>query len=461
MSTPLSREHVMWRRRVFIATWLSYVGFYFCRKPFSAAKSAIGAQNGWDSVTLGNIWAAYLIAYSIGAFIASRMGTLLGPRLNLLIGMGLSVVVTLAMGIAPTWQVMAGLVFVNGLAQATGWSGNVGTMASWFHKHERGRVMGLWSTNFTTGSLLSGFAMAFVLGSSSAMLAPWEMCFYLGAFVLAIVWIQFYFLQRNKPEDVGLAPIDDPVTAVDESKIVDDHGPLRLSPEAWTNLFLVAGFYFCAKLIRYAMWSWSAYFLERTYQLTGEAANQYATIFDICGLLGVWATGWMSDRYFGSRRAGVSLLFVCGMMVVTALLIAFGGTSVGVFTVLLGGVGFFLYGPDALLSGAGAMDIGSRRAAVFATGVIAGFGALGPIVQELVIARMYDAKAYFAFDAASWVGWSASLPDMHYWMTSATLFARIHSDLGPVFVLLFSSATGAAIFCAALVLRNRRGGKGI
>ena len=43
--------------------------------------------------------------------------------------------------------------------------------------------------------------------------------------------------------------------------------------------------------------------------------------------------------------------------------------------ILLGGVGFFLYGPDALLSGAGAMDIGSRRAAVFATGVIAGFGA--------------------------------------------------------------------------------------
>jgi OPA family sugar phosphate sensor protein UhpC-like MFS transporter len=426
MSTPLTDAHRSWRIRVFAATWLSYVGFYFCRKPFSAAKSAIGEQNGWDTATLGNIWAAYLVAYAIGQFLASRMGSWLGPRKNVLIGMALSVVVTLAMGIAPTWEVMAGLVFVNGLAQATGWSGNVGTMAHWFHKHERGRVMGFWSTNFTIGSLLSGFTMAFVLGSASSSTAPWEWCFYVGSMVLSCVWLQFYFLQRNRPEDVGLMPIDDPVTAVDESKIKDE--PLGLTREQWTNLLLVAGFYFFAKFIRYAVWSWSAYFLERSYGLKGDAANMYAIVFDVAGILGVIATGWNSDVFFKSRRAGVSLIMMVGMMGATALLIAFGGTSVVIFTVLLGAVGFFLYGPDALLTGAGAMDIGSRRAAVFSAGVISGFGSMGPIVQELVIARMYDSKS---------------------------------GDLGPVFQLLFGSATLAAMFCAALVWRNRRGGRGI
>src|SRR5215203_6091786 len=99
MATQLSPEHRIWRTRIFAATWMSYVGFYFCRKPFSAAKSAIGAQNGWDSITLGNVWAAYLIAYAIGQFLASRVGTWLGPRRNLLIGMALSVLVTVAMGI--------------------------------------------------------------------------------------------------------------------------------------------------------------------------------------------------------------------------------------------------------------------------------------------------------------------------------------------------------------------------
>lgn len=427
MSTPLTPEHRIWRTRIFAATWLSYVGFYFCRKPFSAAKSAIGAQNDWDSVTLGNIWAAYLIAYAIGQFLASRVGTWLGPRRNVLIGMALSVGVTLLMGITPSWEIMAVLVAINGLAQATGWSGNVGTMANWFHKHERGRVMGAWSTNFTIGSLLSGFTMAFVLGSAAPEVAPWEWTFYIGACVLGAVWIQFYFLQRNRPEDVGLAPVDDPVTAIDESKVSEPPG-IGLSREAWTNLLLVAGFYFFAKFIRYAVWSWSAFFLERNYGLKGDAANQYSTVFDVAGIAGVFATGWMSDRFFKSRRAGVSLLMMLGMMGSCALLIAFGGESVLVFTILLGCVGFFLYGPDALLTGAGAMDIGSRRAAVFAAAVISGFGSMGPIVQELVIARMYDSKS---------------------------------GDLGPVFQLLFGSATMAALFCAALVWRNRSGGKGI
>jgi sugar phosphate permease len=426
VTTPLSDAHISWRRRVFVATWLSYVGFYFCRKPFSVAKDAIEVQNGWEkATTVGNIWAAYLIAYAIGQFLASRVGTWLGPRLNLLIGMALSVLVTVAMGITLSPWVMAGLVAINGLAQATGWSGNVGTMASWFHKHERGRVMGAWSTNFTVGSLLSGVTLGFVLGDATAVDQPWQWCFYVGAMVLTAVWIQFYFLQRNRPEDVGLAPIDDPVTAADESKI-SEPATTKLSRDQWTNILVVGGFYFFAKLIRYAVWSWSAYFLAKNYGLSGKKAAIYSIVFDVMGIPGVFVTGWLSDRYFKSRRAGISLIMIIGMTAMTGLLVMFGDHSVLVFSVLLGSVGFFLYGPDALLTGAGAMDVGGRKAAVFATGTIAIFGALGPIVQEVVIPRVYD-----------------------------------KNDLSLIFTLLFASSVGAGLFCGLLVLRNRRGGKGI
>ena len=129
--------------------------------------------------------------------------------------------VTLAMGVALRPWMMAGLVAVNGLAQATGWSGNVGTMAGWFHKHERGRVMGVWSTNFTVGAIASGFSMA----GCSAITSPASRSRGGGASTSAppcssLVWVQFYFFQRNRPEDVGLPPIDDPATAVDESQDV-------------------------------------------------------------------------------------------------------------------------------------------------------------------------------------------------------------------------------------------------
>lgn len=446
MATPLTREHRSWRVKIFASTWLAYVGFYFCRKPFSAAKAPIGNEYGWDATTLGNIMACYLIAYAIGQFLASWMGTKLGPRKNVLLGMLLSIAVTLAMGIVPSVPILMGLIAILGLAQATGWSGNVGTMAGWFVKSERGRVMGLWSTNFTVGSILSGFVMTAVLAQRELLAEiswvfeirvyepePWRWCFYIGAIVLAVIAIQFYFLQRNKPEDVGLAPIDDPATPLDESKTEEPVGPMPggLSRTAWTNLLLVGGFYFFAKLVRYAVWSWAAYFLQQNYRLSAAEANGYSIAFDLMGIPGVYFTGWISDRYLKSRRAGISLVMMIGMTIATGMLMMFADAGVTVFVVLLGAVGFTLYGPDALLTGAGAMDIGGRRSATFAAAVISGFGSMGPVFQEVIIPRLYDQKA-----------------------------AQAAGDLGPVFGLLFGSAALASVFCAVLVWRNR-GGKGI
>jgi sugar phosphate permease len=276
--------------------------------------------------------------------------------------------------------------------------------------------------------------MVWVLGTHAVgEPAPWRLCFFTGAGVLSVVWAQFYFLQRDKPEDVGLTPIEDPVLEGEvapepEKPEVAAQAFMGLSRKAWTNLLLVAGFYFFAKFIRYAMWSWAAYFLQKNYGLTGARANVYATAFDVMGIPGVFVTGWISDRFFKSRRSGVALIMMIAMTVTTALLMAFGSTSVAVFAILLGLVGFTLYGPDALLTGAGAMDIGSRRAATFAAATISGFGSMGAVVQELVIARTYDSQ---------------------------------HGALGPVFTLLFGSAAMASVFCGILVLRDRRGGRGI
>jgi sugar phosphate permease len=432
VATALTEAHRAWRKRIFITTWLSYVGFYFCRRPFSSAKADMEADAGWaPGVVVGDIWAYYLIAYAVGQFLASYMGQRLGPRRNVLLGMTLSITAVVGMGSTLDVAILKALATVLGLSQATGWSGNVGTMATWFHKHERGKVMGAWSTNFTVGSLSSTYAMAAVLAISASYESGWQWCFYVGAMVLAIVWIQFFVLQRNRPEDVGLAPIDDPVTAVDEAQQPDPPG-IGLSRTAWTNLLLVAGFYFFAKFVRYAIWSWAAYLLKKSYGLSSSQANVYATAFDVAGIAGVFLTGYLSDKYFASRRAGVSLIMMFGMMASTGLLMAFAEANVVVFVILLAAVGFTLYGPDALLTGAGAIDIGGRKTATFAAAVISGFGSIGPVVQEVIIPRVYDAKE-----------------------------AEKSGDLGVVFLLLFLSATMATVFCAILVWRNRRGGKGI
>ena len=62
------------------------------------------------------------------------------------------------------------------------------------------------------------------------------------------------------------------------------------------------------------------------------------------------------------------------------------------FLLLLGLIGFMAMGPDSLLAGAAAMDVGSRRQAAVAAGVINGLGSIGPILQEPAIGWLKQTK---------------------------------------------------------------------
>ena len=51
-------------------------------------------------------------------------------------------------------------------------------------------------------------------------------------------------------------------------------------------------------------------------------------------------------------------------------------------------VGFMLFGPDSLLTGAGAMDLGSKKSALAAAGIINGMGSIGSMAQELILPKV-------------------------------------------------------------------------
>ncbi len=406
----------MWRYRVFGATWLSYIGFYICRKPYSIVKKDLGDALQFGTADLALIYASYLLAYTAGQFLAGGVGPRVGPRKMLLVGMSVTAACGIALGLSSGLAVFIGLMAVNGFAQATGWSSNVGTMAMWFRRDERGRVMGLWSTNFQFGGVFANALAAFVLARMG-----WTWAFWAGSAVMLGILAVFYFNQANRPEDVGLpAVVDDSEGASDDS----DGSDSKWSAGTWTSVVLVGLTYFCLKFIRYALWSWAPYVLQNNFKLPGDQAGYLSTLFDLCGIAGVIATGWLSDKLFGGRRAGISMWMLVANIGATGLLFTLGGASVTMFAVCIGLVGFTLFGPDALLTGAGAMDIGKGGGAVRAAGIISGLGSAGSVVQELWIGK--------AFQSSS-------------------------GDLGPVLAMLFGAAVLAAGFVAAILLRNRLG----
>ena len=212
--------------------------------------------------------------------------------------------------------------------------------------------------------------------------------------------------------------------ALEAGETPADGGWGWLTKPVLTNMMLVGCFYFFVKFIRYALWSWAPYFLDLNFGLDGDDAGYLSTVFDVTGIAGVMAAGFLSDTVFKSRRAFISLLFMLGMSGACVAMVLVGASSPVVFAVILGVVGFTLYGPDALMTGAGAMDIGSRRGATFVAGVINGMGSVGSVVQELAIGKMYDDSG---------------------------------GDLGPIFGLLMGAAVGATVLIGVVVLRNRMG----
>ncbi|MCA9667470.1 MAG: MFS transporter [Myxococcales bacterium] len=416
---PLPRRARVWRWRVLIATWLCYAGFYFCRKNFSIAKSAILGKLEVSTSALAHVFTAYLVAYMLGQFATGVLSRRIPTRRLLLGGMVLSLVCNVGIGIAYSagpggyWPMMM-LMIVNGLAQSTGWPGNVGVLSNWLRRHERGRMMAGWATSYQIGSIFAKAFAAFMLGFAGP---AWS--FHGAAIVLAAICVFFYFNERDRPEDVGLDPIvvepAEVVAAAEaepSSSVADkvrQSGLFRgWSRRVVVTVLLMGATYFVFKFLRYALDSWAPLVIERIFKTSKVDAGYISTTFDMVGFVGVLVSGWVSDRFFKGRRYQTILIMTIGMLVMFLALALVGMRSVTLFAVCLSLCGFMLMGPDSLLSGTGAIDVGGPGGAAAAAGLINGIGSIGPIFQEemigVMLGRYGHMSAFYLMVGVSVVG---------------------------------------------------------
>ena len=115
-----------WRVRVFAATWLSYFGYYFCRKPFFIAKGTMETKLGWDAEQLASLGVAFLGAYALGQFVASFVGDRLGPRIMLLVGMAVTIAANALFGFTNQLGLFMALMIVNGEGKISHYLRNIG-----------------------------------------------------------------------------------------------------------------------------------------------------------------------------------------------------------------------------------------------------------------------------------------------------------------------------------------------
>ena len=384
VTADVDRNYRRWRWQIFIVTWIAYAGFYLTRKSFPVAKVGIQTDESLHLTKLQMSWidGAYLTAYAVGQFTFGVAGDRVGTRRVVLAGMIVSVIAAILMG-ASTITILFGAMWcVQGLAQATGWAPLTKNMSTFFSRGERGMVMGFWCTNYALG----GFIASIIAGWAGDQWG-WRYAFYVPALLLVGVAALFFLLQRNKPEDVGLPPIERyhdevrPVVSKEGDPAEDLEGSWAVVWQVLRNpmVLLLSLIYFLLKPARYAILFWGPLYINTRLGTNMTESGAVSAMFELAGPVGAMAGGYISDKWLGARRVPVCvvcLLLLGGVLFTLNRLPA----DRYILGACLFAIGFLLFAPDTLIAGAAAIDFGTRKGASTASGMINGCGSIGGLV---------------------------------------------------------------------------------
>ncbi len=372
------------QRRIFAITWLTYAGFYLCRKNLSVALPLLNHVSGLRSIDLANIVGGYSLLYAVGQFGCGPLSDRVGAKR--VVGAGLLVVVAsnILMGVHASLLWLLVFACLNGAGQSSGWSGLVKTMAIWFRGANRGIVMAWWSTNYVLGgSLATAFATWAVVQPWLLPDLGWRRGFLLPALLLLTITALFLMGAKETPDAADLPP-EMQHSAVAIHTVRSNWSALSAllrKPSLW----LMSISYFFLELCRYTLMFWLPFYMVNRLKYGLQTSGYLSSLYELIGILGAVAAGYISDRFHQSRRAPVSVIMLCGFGVVLLLepaLSKFGliGTALAISC-----AGIFSFGPDTLLSGAGAQDIGEPQAAATAAALVDGIGHLGAIFSPFVV----------------------------------------------------------------------------
>ena len=118
------------------------------------------------------------------------------------------------------------------------------------------------------------------------------------------------------------------------------------SHAVWT----AASAYFFVKFTRYAFLFWLPLYFSEALNYSDNQAGYSSIAYEAVGFFGIFAAGFISDRYFKSKRFPIATIMLIGLALALFLqpnILELGVTGA---IISIGLIGFFTYGPDSILS---------------------------------------------------------------------------------------------------------------
>ena len=359
---------------------LSYASFYLCRYNLSFANKSICEEFGFTKDQFGWVLTAFFWAYAVGQMINGLFTDRIGGKKALAIGALSTVVMNALFGLASFWGLLSVFILtwmLNGYLQAFGAPGMIKVNTAWFSQTERGKFAGIFGFMIQLGRfaitklapmLMAGFTILWW----TVPPLHWRYLFWVPAGITLVITAIMLLVVKNTPEEAGIVDIHKGEADHEEEERA---GILESFKVIFSNriVWIVAGAYACTGVVRQGIDQWFPRYMQEVHNVSLNSAAFAWVAFGIplVAVLGALTAGWVSDTVFKGRRAPVAAIFY---FIETAIILcstfAHSLTATTIFLIL---ISFTVNSTHSILGTAAAMDIGGRKMAGTASGVIESF----------------------------------------------------------------------------------------
>ena len=426
---------------------IGYSVFYLVRKNFSFAIPGLTVEYGITKATFGAIIAIASFIYGTSKLINGFLADRLNGRWHMVTGLSVSAAVNILFGAGamicafltgadhgPVFVkyfvvLFAILYVINNVFQGCGFPPCNRLITHWVPPHELATKMSIWNTSHSVGAFFAAILCGYIMGhtgsdmsADAAMRArvtentanitasmdpaaaqsyidnalhnigAWQWAFWIPAAIAVLGVIFIIITLRDTPKSVGLPELEG--TKIVKEQSAEEKKDFRQfiwnkvikSPIVWTLSLAV----FFVYIVRLAVLDWGPSFLQESRGLSPALAAWTVAIFEAFGVAGMIVAGVVSDKLFNGRAQRTCVFCMVGVIIfLTLFCLLPASTSPVVLMLVLACIGFFLYGPQALI-GVVASNQVTRRGASSANGIIGFVAYLSPIISGFVFGHIAD-----------------------------------------------------------------------
>jgi len=443
LTNPLKHTRKFMVRR--FVNWfplgMTYAFLYMGRYNLTVAAVALGGL--MSNKEFGYIASAGATAYALGLLFVGPAVDLLGGKRGMVLGALGSALMNLCMAgviylklngrLDVSMALALGVLYgINMLFQSFGAVSTIKVKSYWFHVRERGTFGAIFGTLISMGVYFA-FDWGRAIASAVQLEQPAEptftrrlldTLFALEGRTVPALWLIFAIpagimivwalidvaILRDTPDQAGFDPLDTHDASSDDA------------PEEKTSywgtiwrvlsnpiILMIGVVELTSGVLRDGILNWYLLFAKQTPLGLGTVTNNWGFWNCVTGIMGGFAAGWISDKFFNSRRSPSAALMQCVMFATTgvmllmlmwqpldataesigaaegsfaALALSWRPTVIGICAVT---TMMAVIGVHSIMSGTATADFGGKKSAATATGIADAFSKLGSAIQAFAI----------------------------------------------------------------------------